>query len=103
MSARGATLLVLAALPGLLGANGLQPLDNETMAESRIGSGVISNESDTISEVEEQQRLLPDGEGPAIRPILLPDLNSDPGLTPLQQQFVDGLTNTVGEFGSPTP
>lgn len=103
MSARGMTLLVLTALPTLLSANGLQPLDNETMAESRISSGVIASDTDTISEVEEQQRLLPEGEGPAIRPVLLPDLNSDPGLTPFQQQFVDGLTNTLGEVGSPTP
>ena len=98
-----AAFCLFAALPALCVAEGLEPLDNSTLSESRVSSGLTDTERDLveIEKIEEQQRLLPEADRPASRPgpVQLP--RTDPGLTPAQQQFADSFRDAVRDYNTP--
>lgn len=102
---RTALWALLLTLPAFAPAQppGLEPLDNAAMSASRVSSNVDPADDGTDpGRVEEQQRLLPDAEVPAPRPdLLLP--GSPQGLSPVQQQLIDNLRGTIGDFNSPPP
>ena len=96
---RAVMFCLLAALPLLSSAEGLEPLDNKALSESRVTTGLSETERELeeLDQTEERQRLLPEGDVPAARPGLqLPP--AEPGLSPAQQQFVESFRNAVGDI-----
>lgn len=99
-----ALTLLLVAGPAL--ADGLVPLDNESLGESRVEAPMLladeSSEADIHENVRQQQLNLPDAESPAARPALvLPPV--DTGLTGAQRQFADNLFQGIENAASGAP
>ena len=96
-------ICLLFALPAMCAAEGLKPLDNSDLSEKRITTGLTETQRDqeSLEEVEEQQRRLPQGDTPTTRPGPPSLLPREQGLTPTQQQFVDSFRDVVSDYNNP--
>ena len=87
-------------------ADGLEPLDNETLGASRVEAPILladeASEAEIHENVRKQQLELPDGDTAVIRPPLaLPP--TDPALTNAQRQFADNIMQGLQDAATGAP
>jgi|GEM_PF-6980809 len=96
------TALLLASLASPMGLADVTPLDNNELEEQAIAGSVISEDAQTIEELEalqDQQRMLPGGDTRIEPSLVQPQQGPPPG----QQQFLNSIIDAIDTMQAPPP